>query len=214
MSLALCCVRTVSSGVARSVNSRSVQVGAERFRLNNLAPQEGATHRKKRLGRGYSAGKGGSCGRGMRGQNSRSGGGVRTGFEGGQTPLYRRLPKYPGRPMGPSHQYTRYGVISLDTLNEMPDNSVVDFPALKNARLMTDTKQNIHKVLGNGQLQAKGLTVRAHAVSDSARKAIEDNGGTVELLPKYRHFSYEKKEARKTPHPRSRKAREAAKAKN
>eukprot|EP00466_Bigelowiella_natans_P019417 jgi/Bigna1/46581/estExt_Genewise1.C_50222 len=191
-----------------SSKARSVSVSAERFRLNNLSPQPGATHRKKRLGRGYSAGQGGSCGRGMRGQNSRSGGGVRTGFEGGQTPLYRRLPKYPGRPMGPGHQYTRYGVINLEHLNQMPENSVVDFPALRDARVMTDTKERIHKVLGSGELTTQGLTVRAHAVSDTAREAIEKAGGTIEILPKRKYFSYETND-KKPLHPRNKKNLEA-----
>mmetsp|Transcript_9387 Transcript_9387/g.13084 ORF Transcript_9387/g.13084 Transcript_9387/m.13084 type:complete len:248 (-) Transcript_9387:225-968(-) len=199
----------LQAGLVTTGNSRSVSVNAERFRLNNLSPQPGATHRKKRVGRGYSAGQGGSCGRGMRGQNSRSGGGVRSGFEGGQMPLYRRLPKYPGRPMGPGHQYTRYGVVKLEHLNQMPDNSVVDFPALREARVMTDTKENIHKVLGVGELTAKGLTVRAHAVSDTARKAIEENGGSVEILPKRKHYSYETNTEKKPLHPRNKKNLEA-----
>lgn len=191
---------------------RSVVANAERFRLDNLSPQPGSRHRAKRLGRGYSAGQGGSAGKGMRGQNSRSGGGVRTGFEGGQTPLYRRLPKYPGRPMGPGHSYTRFGVVKLDYLNKMPDNSVVDYPALRKAGVMTDTPEKIHKVLGGTELTAKGLTVRAHAVSESARQAIEENGGTIELLPISKHFSYEKKE-KKALHPNNRAAkREARKA--
>merc|ERR1719498_1199876 len=199
--------------VAPSKIGRSVSANAERFRLDNLSPQEGSTHRKRRLGRGYSAGQGGSCGKGMRGQNSRSGGGVRTGFEGGQTPLYRRLPKYPGRPMGPGHRYTNYGVIKLDHLNKMPDNSVVDFPALVDARVMTDSKENMHKVLGVGKLTAQGLTVRAHAVSDTAREAIEANGGSIELLPKFKHFDYNFAEKRKDKplHPRNPKAKRAEK---
>jgi len=112
--------------------------------------------------------------------------------------------------MGPGHQYTRFGVIKLDYLNQMPDGSVVDFPALVDARVMTDTKENIHKVLGGGELTAKDLTVRAHGISESALKALEANGGKFEQLPIRKHYSYEVKE-KKPLHPRNKKNKEAKK---
>lgn len=88
-----------------------------------LKAAPGSRHRKKRKGRGISAGQGASCGFGMRGQKSRSGPNVRIGFEGGQTPLYRRLPKWPGRPMGPGHTRKIYNLIKLEELNEVPSGT-------------------------------------------------------------------------------------------
>merc|ERR1719476_1160784 len=87
------------------------------FTLDNLKPAPGSRKRKTRKGRGISAGQGASCGFGMRGQKSRSGSGTRAGFEGGQQPLYRRLPKFVGRPTGPGHTKTVYNTIKLDELN-------------------------------------------------------------------------------------------------
>lgn len=88
--------------------------------LDNLKPAPGARRRKKRKGRGIAAGQGATCGFGMRGQKSRSGSPTRPGFEGGQTPLYRRLPKYVGKPMGPGHKKTIYNIIKTDELNSVP----------------------------------------------------------------------------------------------
>ena len=89
------------------------------FTLDNLTPAPGSRQNKKRKGRGISAGQGATCGFGMRGQKARSGPGVRKGFEGGQQPLYRRLPKFVGRPTGPGHTKTEYNTIKLDELNSV-----------------------------------------------------------------------------------------------
>ena len=89
------------------------------FTFDNITPAPGSKKRKNRKGRGISAGQGASCGFGMRGQKSRSGPNVRNGFEGGQQPLYRRLPKFVGRPMGPGHTKTEYNIIKLESLNSV-----------------------------------------------------------------------------------------------
>jgi ribosomal protein L15 len=94
------------------------------FTLSNLVPSPGSRQSKKRKGRGISAGQGATCGFGMRGQKSRSGSGTRAGFEGGQQPLYRRLPKFVGRPTGPGHEKTLYNIIKLDELNGVEGGQV------------------------------------------------------------------------------------------
>jgi hypothetical protein len=93
------------------------------FTLDNLRPAPGSRQRKKRKGRGIAAGQGATCGFGMRGQKARSGRPTRPGFEGGQTPLYRRLPKFVGKPMGPGHEKTVYNIIKLDQLNNVAAGS-------------------------------------------------------------------------------------------
>ena len=93
------------------------------FTVSNLRPAPGSRHRKKRKGRGIAAGQGATCGFGMRGQKSRSGRPTRAGFEGGQNPLYRRLPKFVGRPMGPGHSKKIYNIIKLDELNGVAPGS-------------------------------------------------------------------------------------------
>merc|ERR1740130_1749568 len=100
------------------------------FTLNNLKSAPGARKRRTRKGRGIAAGQGATCGFGMRGQRSRSGPGVRAGFEGGQQPLYRRLPKFVGRPTGPGHTKTEYNVIKLDELNGVAAGETCNFDSL------------------------------------------------------------------------------------
>jgi large subunit ribosomal protein L15 len=95
-----------------------------------VMPAPGSRHRKARKGRGISAGQGASCGFGMRGQRSRSGPGVRAGFEGGQQPLYRRLPKFVGRPMGPGHTKKEFHLITLEALNAAEEGATVSFETL------------------------------------------------------------------------------------
>lgn len=107
----------------------------ETIDLGNLKASPGSNQRHKRKGRGISAGQGQSCGFGNRGQKSRSGRPTRPGFEGGQIPLHRRLPKFVGRPMGPGHSKTEYGLIKLEQLNKMPDNSEIDYAALMEAKV-------------------------------------------------------------------------------
>merc|ERR1712160_77661 len=110
------------------------------FTLDNLRPAPGSRHRKKRKGRGIAAGQGATCGFGMRGQKSRSGRPTRPGFEGGQTPLYRRLPKFTGRPMGPGHSKKQYNIIKLDQLNNVDSGSVCNFESLFTAGSVTKSK--------------------------------------------------------------------------
>mmetsp|Transcript_18164 Transcript_18164/g.39024 ORF Transcript_18164/g.39024 Transcript_18164/m.39024 type:complete len:231 (-) Transcript_18164:269-961(-) len=157
----------------------------EEVTLGNLVAAPGSNQRGKRKGRGISAGQGASCGFGYRGQKSRSGSGTRPGFEGGQIPLYRRLPKYVGRPTGPGHSKTVYEIIKINSLNCMEENSEVDFAALFEKRAVSKAKLSINKIVGSDEpLTVKGLTVKAHAFTASAKAQIEELGGKcVELSP-------------------------------
>ena len=146
--------------------------------LNELKPVEGARHSKKRLGRGIGSGLGKTSGRGTKGQNSRSGGGVRPGFEGGQLPLFQRLPKRG------FHNHTRveYTVVNVGQLNELfEDGATVDAQSLITIGLVKDLANGGIKVLGNGELTKK-LTIKANKFSESAKKAIEAAGGSVEVM--------------------------------
>ena len=144
--------------------------------LNQLKPVEGARHSKKRLGRGLGSGIGHTSGKGTKGQNSRSGGGVRPGFEGGQLPLFQRLPKRG------FHNISRkeYAVVNVEQLNVFEDGAVVDVEALINAGLVKNVLNGV-KILGQGELTKK-LTVKANKFSESAKKAIEALGGSVEVM--------------------------------
>eukprot|EP00181_Compsopogon_caeruleus_P003052 CAMPEP_0184681378 /NCGR_PEP_ID=MMETSP0312-20130426/4343_1 /TAXON_ID=31354 /ORGANISM="Compsopogon coeruleus, Strain SAG 36.94" /LENGTH=264 /DNA_ID=CAMNT_0027132163 /DNA_START=239 /DNA_END=1033 /DNA_ORIENTATION=+ len=151
--------------------------------MHTLFPAPGSTHRKKRVGRGVAAGQGRSAGLGMRGQKSRSGAkGVRIGFEGGQTPLYRKVSKWVGRPMGPGHQKVEYGIIKLEYLSKCPDGAEVSYEYLLGEGHITKIKRKLVKVVGGTELTAKNLTVRAHAFTTSAVEAIEASGGKCILL--------------------------------
>jgi len=153
--------------------------------LSNLKVSPGSHKSATRKGRGISAGQGATCGFGTRGQKSRSGRSVRPGFEGGQIPLYRRLPKFVGRPMGPGHSKTLYGIVKLNVLNTLPEGSVVDYASLQEQKLVSKSKYKLKKVVsGPEEFSAKGLTIKAHAFTASARAAIEGNGGTCVVLPK------------------------------
>lgn len=162
--------------------------------VNTIQSVPGSRKKFLRVGRGISAGQGKTCGRGMRGQKSRSGegGGVRPGFEGGQTPLYRRLPKFVGKPMK-NHKKEKFELIKLEMLNACDEGSTVDYALLMEKGVATkpNKKRKIFKVLGNGELTVKGLTVRAHAFSESAKSAIEAAGGTCVTLSKTRHIPIE-----------------------
>ena len=144
--------------------------------LNQLKPVEGARHSKKRLGRGIGSRIGHTSGKGTKGQNSRSGGGVRPGFEGGQLPLFQRLPKRG------FHNISRkeYAVVNVEQLNVFEDGAVVDVEALINAGLVKNVLNGV-KILGQGELTKK-LTVKANKFSESAKKAIEALGGSVEVM--------------------------------
>ena len=145
--------------------------------LQSLAPQKGARRRKLRKGRGIAAGQGASCGFGMRGQKSRSGSPTRPGFEGGQMPLYRRVPKLKHFTVINPKNYT---VINVGKLSELKAGSTVSIDSLVKDGLVTSPKHPL-KVLGNGDLTVK-LTVQAAAFTASAREKIEAAGGTCEEI--------------------------------
>ncbi len=147
------------------------------MKLHTITPAEGATKARKRVGRGPASGTGKTAGRGENGQNSRSGGGVRIGFEGGQTPLFRRLPK---RGFSNARFKKVYVVINLDDLNRFEDGTEVNPEILKEMGLVKKATDGI-KVLGNGTLKKK-LNVKANKFSLSAKKQIEDLGGKAEVI--------------------------------
>lgn len=148
------------------------------MRLGNLSPAEGATTSKKRLGRGIGSGLGKTSGKGHKGQWARSGGGVRPGFEGGQMPLIRRIPK-----RGFNNHFKKvYSIVNLSVLENFEANTVVDMEMLDQKGLIKVMKDCIGlKVLGNGTL-TKALTVKAKAFSASAKEAIEKAGGKAEQI--------------------------------
>ena len=145
------------------------------MRLNDVKPQKGSKKRRKRVGRGISAGQGASAGLGMRGQKSRSGSGTRPGFEGCQQPLYRRIPKLKGFPLINRKVYT---IINVEKLNDLPPNSEVTLESLKEAGILTAVKGPL-KILGNGELNVP-LQVKAAAFTGQARIKIEAAGGSCE----------------------------------
>ena len=147
------------------------------FQLDNLKPQTGARRRKTRKGRGIAAGQGASCGFGMRGQKSRSGRPTRPGFEGGQMPLYRRVPKLKHFPLVNPTEFT---IINVGKLADLQAGSIVDLDSLVKDGIVTSPKHPL-KVLGQGELSTK-LTVRAAAFTAGARAKIEAAGGTCEIL--------------------------------
>ncbi|MBR2825147.1 MAG: 50S ribosomal protein L15 [Solobacterium sp.] len=146
------------------------------MKLNELKPTEGARFTTKRLGRGQGSGQGKTAGKGHKGQNARSGGGVAIGFEGGQTPLYKRIPMRGFTNMNRKE----YAIVNVESLNCFDDGTTVDFAGLKEAGLVKKRLDGL-KILGNGKLEKK-LTVRANKFTKSAQKAIEEAGGTVEVL--------------------------------
>ena len=146
------------------------------MKLHDLRSAEGSTKAPKRQGRGTATGQGKTAGRGMNGQNSRSGGGVRLGFEGGQMPLYRRLPK-----RGFTNIWgTEYTVINVDDLNRFEAGTVVTPELLKEAGIVKKAKDGI-KILGNGKLE-KSVEVKAHKFSKTAIEKIEAAGGKAEVI--------------------------------
>ena len=146
------------------------------MKLNELKPVEGARHAKKRVGRGVGSGMGKTATRGHKGQNARSGGGVRPAFEGGQTPLFKRLPKRGFTNVSRKE----YAVVNLGDINEKFEaGTTVDVEALKNAGLVKKEFEGV-KVLGNGEL-TKAVTVKAAKFSKSALEKISQAGGTAEV---------------------------------
>ena len=148
------------------------------MRLGELSPAMGATTSKKRLGRGIGSGLGKTSGKGHKGQWARSGGGVRPGFEGGQMPLIRRIPK-----RGFNNHFRKvYSIVNLSVLEGLEANSVVDMQVLNEKGLIKVLKDSVGlKVLGNGTL-TKALTVKASSFSASAKEAIEKAGGKAEQV--------------------------------
>src|SRR5437016_8888774 len=149
------------------------------MRLHDLKPRPGAKHRRKRLGQGESSGHGKTSGRGGKGQTARSGSSIRIGFEGGQMPLIRRIPK---RGFNNARHTTRYLPVNLAALNRFEDGARVDAAALRAAGLANGPGiGDAIKILGDGDLSRK-LTVSAHAFSASARSKIEAKGGQCEII--------------------------------
>lgn len=147
------------------------------MRLHEVEPKSGSKKRKRRVGRGISAGQGASCGFGMRGQKSRSGTGTKPGFEGGQMPLYRRVPKLKHFPLvNPKH----YTTINVNKLASLPANSEVTLDSLMENGIVTSNDGPL-KILGNGELDV-ALTVKAAAFTASARQKIEAAGGSCEVI--------------------------------
>lgn len=146
------------------------------MKLYELAPSEGSTKEAKRKGRGHGTGNGKTAGRGHKGQNARSGGGVRIGFEGGQMPLYRRLPK-----RGFTNIFAKeYTEVNIAQLNKLEAGTVVTAESLKEAGIISKICDGI-KVLGNGELD-KSLTVQAKKFTKSAVGKIEAAGGKAEVI--------------------------------
>ena len=146
-------------------------------KLNTLKSNFGSRKKKLRKGRGIAAGQGASCGFGMRGQKSRSGRPTRPGFEGGQMPLYRRVPKL-------KHfeiiNQKNFSIVNLSKLSEFKDNETVNIDSLVKKKLLFKPKFPL-KILGNGEVKVK-LTVQAHAFTKVAQEKIEAAGGSCELL--------------------------------
>ena len=146
------------------------------MKLHELKPSEGSRKVRNRVGRGIGSGNGKTAGKGHKGQNARSGGGVRPGFEGGQNPLYRRLPKRGFTNINRKE----YAIVNLDTLNRFEDGAEVTPTALVETGIVSKELAGI-KVLGKGTLTKK-LTVKAHKFSASAKEAIENAGGQTEVI--------------------------------
>ena len=146
------------------------------MKLHELSPAEGSAKPSFRKGRGAGSGNGKTAGKGHKGQNARSGGGVRPGFEGGQIPLYRRLPK-----RGFHNVFAkRYAIVNLKSLEAFPDGAVVDADALLEKRIIRKTLDGV-KILGQGEITKK-FTVKAAIFSASAKEKIESAGGKCEVV--------------------------------
>ena len=147
------------------------------MKLHELRPAEGAVSSKKRLGRGTATGQGKTSGRGQKGQKSRSGGGVRVGFEGGQMPLYRRLPK-----RGFKNPFKKvYTLVNVETLNRFENGTEITAELLKETGVISKIQEDGVKILGEGNLE-KAVTVKAAKFTASAQEKIEKAGGKAELV--------------------------------
>ena len=144
--------------------------------LHELKPADGARKKEVRVGRGIGSSVGKTCGRGHKGQKARSGGGVRPGFEGGQMPIYRRLPK-----RGFKNVWAKkYAEVNVETLNRFDEGAEIDAVALVEYGILKNVLDGV-KILGNGEVTKK-LTVRAQAFTKSAKEKIEAAGGTAEVI--------------------------------
>ncbi|GIN42128.1 MULTISPECIES: 50S ribosomal protein L15 [Heyndrickxia] len=146
------------------------------MKLHELKPAEGSRKERNRVGRGIGSGNGKTAGKGHKGQNARSGGGVRPGFEGGQTPLFRRLPKRGFTNINRKD----YAIVNLDALNRFEDGTEITPVLLIETGVVSKEKAGI-KILANGKLEKK-LTVKAHKFSSAAKEAIEAAGGQTEVI--------------------------------
>lgn len=146
------------------------------MKLHELKPAEGSRKKRNRVGRGTGSGNGKTAGRGHKGQGARSGGGVRLGFEGGQTPLFQRLPKRGFTNINRKE----FAIVNLDTLNRFEDGTEVTPELLIETGIVRKEKSGI-KILANGKLEKK-LTVKAHKFSAAAKEAIEAAGGQTEVI--------------------------------
>ena len=146
------------------------------MKLHELSPAEGSAKKSFRKGRGPASGNGKTAGKGHKGQNARSGGGVRPGFEGGQIPLYRKLPKRGFI----NHFAKKYAIVNVSDLNRFEDGAVVDAEALLAARIIRDVLDGV-KVLGNGELTKK-VTVKAAKFTEAAKEKIVAAGGKYEVM--------------------------------
>jgi len=147
------------------------------MKLHELKPAPGSRHTRKRLGRGIGSGLGKTSGRGHKGQNARAGGGVRPGFEGGQTPLFRRLPK---RGFRNAPFKKEWSIVNLKELERFEGGTVVTLKVLKDAGIVKAVRDGV-KVLASGELSV-ALTVQAHAFSSAAKEKIEAAGGSAEVI--------------------------------
>ena len=146
------------------------------MKLHELSPAPGSKQTRNRIGRGLGSGNGKTAGKGMKGQNSRSGGGTRTGFEGGQMPIYRRLPK-----RGFKNIFAKeYAEVNVSTLERFDDGMTVDPVALVEAGILKNVQDGV-RILGNGELTKK-LTVRANGFTKTAESKITAAGGKVEVI--------------------------------
>lgn len=146
------------------------------MKLNELSPETGAQKKRKRVGRGVASGAGKTAGRGSKGQNARSGGGVRPGYEGGQMPIHRRLPKRGFK----NHFKKVFAIVNVQDLNRFDADTVVDEVVLIKSGLVKGDRDGI-KLLGKGDVQVP-VTVRINRISESARQKIEAAGGKIEVI--------------------------------
>ena len=146
------------------------------MKLHELKPAEGSRHERKRKGRGIGSGNGKTAGKGHKGQNARSGGGVRPGFEGGQTPLFQRLPKRGFTNINRKE----FAIVNLEALNRFEEGTEVTPELLIETGVVSNEKSGI-KILAKGNIEKK-LTVKAHKFSSSAKEAIEAAGGSAEVI--------------------------------